>query len=116
MRSTLDRTAFIQMLSVLINDLSARVAANERMIRAFNRRLRRLAKSPRAAPRTTIPKLTKHLRRRRDLMILSHNEQVKIYYRLVCLRADIDPETRGGPAVDSAEDLVAYLAGRHPTH
>lgn len=39
------------------------------------------------------------------------DERIRFYYELLALRADFDPEARGGPAFDTAEGLESFLAG-----
>jgi hypothetical protein len=51
----------------------------------------------------------KMARKLRDIAILEHNERVDFYYFLLSLQAEFDPEARGGPAFDKAEDLLAFL-------
>jgi hypothetical protein len=39
----------------------------------------------------------------------THNLKINLYYRLLALRAEYDPEARGGPSFDNIDDLLAYL-------
>ncbi|TFZ56283.1 hypothetical protein E4V01_19565 [Methylorubrum sp. Q1] len=42
------------------------------------------------------------------------DERVRFYYALLALRADHDPEARGGPAFETPEDLEAFLETIEP--
>lgn len=38
-----------------------------------------------------------------------HDTFVSAYYEMLAFRAEFDPEAKGGPTFDNADDLIAYL-------
>jgi hypothetical protein len=51
----------------------------------------------------------KLLKRLYEAGVAQHNERVDFYHFLLAQRAEHNPEYRGGPAFDNAEDLIADL-------
>jgi hypothetical protein len=51
----------------------------------------------------------KMLKRVREAWVAQHNTKVDLYYFLLALRAEYDPDARGGPTFDDPEALGRYL-------
>ena len=55
--------------------------------------------------------MRKILKKLRDAGISQHNTRVNFYYFLLALRAEYDPESRGGPKFTDPVALERYLRG-----
>ncbi len=101
--------AGLAQLSAIISDFDKMIAQQRNDIAeqeaAFDREMARLA--PRAVE--TVRRTRKQINRFFKLAGEFHNETVEFYYFLLALRAEYDPDAKGGPSFKDRRSLVAYL-------
>ena len=96
-------------LNATISDFDKMIAHGRKHIleqeAAFDREMARLA--PHAVE--TVRRTRKQINRFFKLAGEFHNETVEFYYFLLALRAEYDPEAKGGPGFKDRRALAAYL-------
>jgi hypothetical protein len=101
--------AGLAQLNATISDFDKMIARGRKDIAeqeaAFDLEMARLA--PHAVE--TVRRTRKQINRFFKLAGEFHNETVEFYYFLLALRADYDPEAKGGPSFKDRRTLVAYL-------
>jgi hypothetical protein len=104
-----DLSAHRAFLETLIAAVDLKLASERAENAAVDKNWRRIVKGSKARSKAYATRVGGIARRMSEISAKWHNERVNFYYELLALRAEHDPEARGGPAFDKAEDLVAYL-------
>jgi hypothetical protein len=100
--------ARLENLSEFIETVSADILRGEASLRKAELDRKRIVRSLhsqdlRAFAQSQLGKMA-------DIGIAQHNAKVDLYYFLLALRADYDPDAKVGAAIESAEDLKKFFS------
>lgn len=96
-------------LAALIERVGERLSQSKDLVSDAERQWRWALDPVEGIPAQEARFLRKQVRGALNQLADMHDNNVDFYYSLLALAAEYDPEARGGPTFDNAEDLVAYL-------
>ena len=104
----------LALLDTVIAAVSAKIDAEAAGAGSVEARWRSEAAPARASGATREAWITELAGRMDDLERAWRDERIRFYYALLALRAEHDPEARGGPDFETSEELEAFLATIEP--
>jgi chromosome segregation ATPase len=99
----------LRSMSTLIDVLDNKLSVDRIKVEEFKKEFRAIVRNAHHLSRADEEWAAGLARRVAKVLQNWHNERVRLYYEMIALRAEHDPEARGGPTFDSVDALLEHL-------